>query len=137
MPGRSWGNTGSPEEGGDRKPALVFHSRLTPGIQTHSSIGKGNSIVENGAEDNREPQGFVSIPREETAMVAGGRVACKVLISRPSPILATVSGTTHLPSLGLQFPAFNMEMDDTLLSQVGCGESASPVDGSTHPITKP
>lgn len=74
-----------PEEGGDKKPTLVFHSRLTPGILTCSSTGEGNSIVENGAEDNRDPQGFASILREEPAAVAGGGVACKDRTSRPSP----------------------------------------------------
>lgn len=72
-PGRGWDYAGVPEEGGDSKPALVFHSRFPPGIQTCGSN-----------RDNRGPRGFASIPREEADAVAGGRVACKDQVSRPS-----------------------------------------------------
>lgn len=89
MPGRGWDYAGVPKEGGDRKPALVFHSRLPPGIQTFWSKG-----------DNRGPRGFVSIPREEADVVAGGRVACKDRVSRPSHTTFSFIRSNPLPPSG-------------------------------------
>lgn len=71
--GRSWGDTVSPRREETKNLQFVFRSRLTVDIKPYSPMGEGNSMVVNGAEDNRKPQGFASIPREEPVTVAGGQ----------------------------------------------------------------
>ena len=112
-------------------------------LQTHSGHqnlfasrgpgGVGRVTALSGREKTERTLRGLHLSPGEAAAAAVGR---EDGISSPSPTTFYLVMSNHLLPLGLQFPAFAMAMNNTVLSRARRGQSASPMEGSARDITK-
>lgn len=131
---RSWGNAVSPRREGTEnlmRFSLQTHSR-------HQNLFVGGGWGEMGrltALSGREKTERTLKGLHPSREKQRPQPAVRTESQAPSPTTFYFVVSIHLLPLSLQFPAFAMEMNNTVLSRKGRGQSAPSMEASTRDIT--